>query len=48
MMLIVNVILAYMLWKVADLYFDIGKTTIGWFCVIFSAFNFAAFLSAVI
>ncbi len=47
-MIIINVILAYVLWKVADMYFDIGRTTIGWFCVATSAANFASFMAEIV
>ena len=47
-MLLLNAILAYALWKTADMYFDVGRNTIGWLCVAISAFNFAAFLSEII
>ena len=47
-MIVINAILAYALWRVADLYFDIGRTTMGWLCVIFSAFNFASFMAEII
>ena len=47
-MVIINVILAYALWKVADMYFDIGRTGLGWACVVTSAANFASFMSEII
>lgn len=48
MMIALNVILAYALWKVADLYFDIGRNTLGWLCVAISAMNFASFMAGII
>jgi hypothetical protein len=47
-MIILNVVLAYALWKVADMYFDIGRTTIGWLCVAMSAMNFASFMAEIV
>ncbi len=47
-MIIINVILAYALWKVADMYFDIGRNTIGWLCVAISAMNFASFMAEIV
>ena len=47
-MVIINVILAYALWKVADMYFDIGRTGLGWACVVVSAANFASVMVDVI
>ena len=47
-MIILNVILAYALWKLADMYFDIGKSTLGWCCVVMSALNFASFMAEIL
>lgn len=47
-MIILNAILAYALWKIADLYFDIGRTALGWSCVVMSAVNMAAFMAEII
>lgn len=47
-MIILNVILAYIFWKVADMYFDIGKITLGWCCVVVSAINFASFMAVIV
>ncbi len=47
-MIILNAILAYVLWRVADMYFDIGRNTIGWLCVAISAMNFASFMAEIV
>ena len=47
-MIILNVILAYTLWKVADLYFDMDRSTLGWTCVAMSALNFASFMAEIL
>ena len=47
-MIIVNAIIAWALWKVADMYFDIGRTALGWACVAASAANFATVMVDVI
>ena len=47
-MIILNVILAYILWRVADLYFDMDRSTLGWTCVAMSALNFASFMAEIL
>ena len=47
-MIILNVILAYALWKVADMYFEMERSTLGWICIIVSALNFASFMAEIL
>lgn len=47
-MIILNVILAYALWKVADMYFEMERSTLGWTCVVMSALNFASFMAEIL
>ena len=47
-MIILNVILAYTLWKLADMYFEIERPTLGWTCVAMSALNFASFMAEIL
>jgi hypothetical protein len=44
-MWIINLLLCYTLWKVADMYFMVEQRFTAWFCVAISAANGAAVMT---
>lgn len=44
-MWILNLALSYALWKVSDMYFQIKRPFLGWFCVATSAANAAVVMT---
>ena len=48
MIILLQAVLAYGLWKVADMYFEMERSTLGWTCVAMSALNFASFMAEIL
>lgn len=46
-MWIINVVLTWALWKVADMYFMVDQRFLGWLCVVLSAFNGAVVMAEI-
>jgi hypothetical protein len=42
MIILINVILSWWLWRISTAAFDQDQTALGWMCIAFSALNFAA------